>query len=426
MSATTLQPTSTGLQLRTPQLPGSQSTHPVFAFFACAAILLPAHPSLQSVFLAYGVPSPVVSAVFALPLLYFSVTRRLLTRRLISILLPFLAYLCWMLARAIFSPAFGQLNFLASIRGTVILVPLALLCALIAAKNPKCAARAIFAFGLIAIAHFCVLTLVGGTFSEPAGFRSLAADPEKQNYQSTSFYFGLAGVFMACIALRDRGLPALFGILGAILAVALMGTVGARASLVALVASTFAIITISNFGRLVRVLALAAPTFAVVAIIASMLGLVDLETFRRQLVVIDRFVVLIEDDDSSQRVRLFASALAMWLDSPTNFLVGGGLGTFPAFIGESAEEGWYPHNFILESLAEGGLVAGLLLLPVGLRLLTEFVKLKSNTANIGNVYLGALAFYAVVAYQVMGGLQTLWIPTFFVALFLFSNSQNRA
>lgn len=331
-----------------------------------------------------------------------------------------------MLARAIFSPAFGETNFIASIRGTMILVPLALLCALISAKNPQCAAKTVLAFGLIAIAHFTVLTLVGGTFSEPAGFRSLSADPDKQNYQSTSFYFGLVGVGMACAALRHRGLPALLGILGAVLTVALMGTVGARAALVALVLSTFAIMATSQFGRLVRVLTLAAPIFTGVAIVAWTTGLIDLETVRKQLVVIDRFLVLIEDDDSSQRVRLFASAIAMWLDSPTNFLVGGGLGTFPAFIGESAEEGWYPHNFILESLAEGGLVAGLLLLPVGVRLLTEFFKLKSNTAHIGQVYLGALAVYAVVAYQVMGGLQTLWIPTFFVALFLFSNSQNRA
>lgn len=424
--ATTLQQISARLQLRMPQLPGSYSIRPVFAFLACAAILLPAHPSLQSVFLAYSVPPPVVSVVFALPLLYFSVSPRLLTRRSISILIPFLAYICWMVARGVFSPAFGEPNFLASIRAAVILVPLVLLCALVAAKNQKCAALTIFVFGLIAIAHFCILSLVGGTFDEPAGFRSLAADPENENYQSTSFYFGLVGVFMACIALRGRGLLVLFGIVSSTLVVALMAAVGARAALVALAASAFAIAAISDFGRLVRALAFALLTLFVAAITAWMLGLLDLETFRKQLVVIDRFVVLIEDDDSSQRVRLFTSALAMWLDSPKNFLVGGGLGTFPAFIGEPAEEGWYPHNFILESLAEGGLVAGLLLLPVGLRLLFEFVRLRSNRANIGNAYLGALALYAVAAFQVMGGVQTLWIPTFFVALFFFSNSQSRA
>jgi hypothetical protein len=331
-----------------------------------------------------------------------------------------------MVARGIFSPAFGEPNFLASIRGTVILVPLVLFCALVAAKNKNCAAQVIFVFGLIAIAHFCVLALIGGTLGESVGFRSLAADPEKQNYQSTSFYFGFVGVLLSCIALRDRGLPALFAIVGTILVVTLMGAVGARAAIVALVASAIAIISISHFRRLVRLLAVVSLTFSVVAIIAWILGRLDFETFRSQLVVIDRFVMLVEDNDSSQRVRLFTSALEMWFDSPTNFLVGGGLGAFPAFIGEPAEEGWYPHNFILESLAEGGLVAGLLLLPVGLRLLFEFVKLKSCKADIRNVYLGALAIYAVAAFQVMGGVETLWIPTFFVALFLFSNSQNRA
>jgi O-antigen ligase len=414
------------LQLSTPQLPGSHFIHPVFAFFACAAILLPAHPSLQAVFLAYGVPSSAVSAVFTLPLLYLSVKRRLLTRRSFSILLLFLAYVCWMVGRGIFSPAFGEPNFLASIRGIVILVPLVLLCALVAAKNQKCAAQIIFLFGFIAIAHFCVLALLGGTFSESAGFRSLSSDLEAQNYQSTSFYFGFVGVFTACMALRYRGSPALFGIVGTIVVVALMGAVGARASLAALTASVFAIITISDLGRMVRVLSLAFLIFIVVAILAWGVGILDIEAFRSQLVVIDRFVELFDEDDSSQRVRLFSSALAMWLDSPTSFLVGGGLSAFPAFIGESKEEGWYPHNFVLESLAEGGLVAGLILLPIGLRLLYEFVKLKSKRADIGNIYLGALALYAVAAFQVMGGVQTLWIPTFFVALFLFGNSQGRA
>ena len=426
MSTAISETSLTHLQARTRPLQRLRGDHPFFAFFACAAILLPAHPSLQSFFLTHGVPSPLVSAAFSLPLLYFSLTRRTLTRQSLSILFLFVVFICWMFARAIFSPAFGEPNFLASIRGTMLLVPLSLFCALIAARNPECAAKTIFVVGFIAIAHFSGLTLFGGTSSEPTGFRSLAADPDKQNYQSTSFYFGLAGVVMMCIALRQRGMRSLLGLLGTFFTVALMGTVGARAALVALTISTFAIIATSHFGRLVRILTLAVPTFVLLGIVAWTSGIIDLETVRRQLVVIDRFVVLIEDDDSSQRVRLFASAIAMWLDSPTNFLVGGGLGAFPQFIGESADEGWYPHNFILESLAEGGLVAGLLLAPIGLRLLIEFFKLKSNTSDIVNIYLGALAFYAVAAYQVMGGLQTLWIPTFFVALFLFSNSHNKA
>ena len=412
------------LQARTGQVPRAGTIHPVFAFFACAAVLLPAHPSLQSVFLAYGIPAPFVSAAFSVSLLYFPVTRRILTRRNLGALLLFLVYISWLLARATLSPALGLPNFIASVRGTTALVPLALLCAAIASQNPQFATRTIFVFSLASITHFCVIAISGGTLSTPSELLSLSADPESQNYQSTSFYFGLAAVAMASIAFRARGPWAIFATLGALFITALMGVVGGRAALIALIASAMWIAATLSFRSLIRKAIFASLALTFVLFGAFLSDLLDFEEILNRIIVIDRLLALTEEGDSSQRIRLFGAALSMWLDSPRNFLFGGGIGAFPNFIGES-NEGWYPHNFILESLAEGGLIAGVLILLIGLHLTREFAKLHSTHTAVEDVILGALAFYATIAYQFIGGLQTLWMPTFFVALFLFRSSQSK-
>lgn len=403
-----------------------RGVHPVFSFFACAAILLPAHPSLQSVFLSYGIPSPFVSALLAAPVLYATLSRPLFSRSSVDVWLLFIAYIFWMVLRAIFSPALGQANFILSVQGLLLQTPVALLCALVAARNPKCAALTVFAFGLIALAHFCALAVFNGILGETAGARGLAVIGERQiyNYQSTTFYFGLVGVAMACAALRGRGKNAAYGSLGLLAVIAFMAMVGARASILALAASALAIVALTSFSRLARLAVIAAAGMALIFFAARIAGLFEIEAVRVKLVAFDRFLLLAEEGDRSYRIRLFTAAIAMWLDSPTNFLIGGGLGAFPAFIGET-DAGWYPHNFILETLAEGGIIGGLLLVPIAVKLAVEFIRLKSNPDTPWKLYLAALAFYGIVAYQVMGGLQRFWLPAFFAALFLFADAPFR-
>jgi hypothetical protein len=335
-----------------------------------------------------------------------------------------LAYIFWMISRGIFSPSIGEMNFFASVRGILILTPLALLCALVASTRPKLSAIIITLLGTIAILHFVTITLSDNIFDSRVAFRSLSADPDKSNYQSTSFYFGLSCVYLMVIAALNRGFPKLLSIAGAILVVILMGLVGARSSIVALAISAASIIIITRKFKLLQAILIACTFLTIMALLASHVGLIDFEELITQIVVIDRFVLLTTEEDSSERERLFTSALGMWLDNPVHFIIGGGLASFPRFIGEAADEGWYPHNFILESLAEGGIVAGLLLVTTGLRLAVKLITYTSDTLSITNVYLGALAVYAVSAFQFMGGLESLWIPTFFVGIFLLSNFQT--
>lgn len=422
-------PIVAGAEMGRRAVPSRPRVHLALAVCAAAAILVPAHPSLQAVLLAYDISAAVVCACLATPVLYAAISKRfamstqLFTPRIVNILMPFLAYLIWLLIRSVVSPAFGQSNYFASIRSLAVLTPLALLVALVASTNQRVAARAIFVFGLLALAHYCFLLLFGGTFDDPSGFRSLSSDPDRRNYQSTSFYFGFVVLGMTFFALHSRVLAVVLGAIGLLLTIGLMGTIGARSSLVAVAASTIWIaLSLKAFKNFRRVLTITAVGLLIIGSL-WVTGLLDSQDFMDQLVVINRFLVLAEDGDSSQRIGLFQSAIEMWLQSPSNFFLGGGVGAFPQFI-RKTEEGWYPHNFILESLAEGGLIAGVLLGAIGILFAKQFHSFRAREQTLERAYLFSLAIYAVIAYQFMGGLQTLWIPTFFVALSLFSTSDQ--
>lgn len=399
------------------------SLHPVLGFCAVATILLPAHPSLQSVLITYGIPAPLISMLFAAPVMYGVLSKRIFSYNNLVIILPFLAYIAWLLIRTIGSPVLGQDNNLASLRGVLILIPLALLCALVGARSSPYSARTVGIFGLLALTHYGVLYFAGGSLGENPGFRSLSSDSEHENYQATSFYVGLVGVAMASLVVRGKGSSVVYGIVGGLLILVLMGTIGARSAIVALLVSSIVIFVVSGSSRIVRLSLVVGPLCVLAISLSYVFGFFNVEILQNHLSVVDRFTVLAEAGDSSQRLRLFSSALQMWLTSPANFLFGGGIGAYPQFIGET-EAGWYPHNFILESLAEGGLVAGLLLLWICIEFVAKLRRLGNRNASIEDVFFGALAVYALISYQFMGGLQTLWIPTFFVALFLFSQARQ--
>ncbi len=397
------------------------SFHPLYVFLACSVVLLSTHPSLQSPLKSLGVPSFAIAVVMALPLVVVLAKIRSVDRRLITVLLSFAVYITWMLSRGLFSPSMGSSDYFASVRSLLILMPLSLFCAVVAAGNHHAAARVILSFGVVAIVHFVGIFVAGDPFSNAPGFRALSGDQDSQNYQATSYYFGFAGLYFLVLGLRGSGTWSLLSLAGGCATIVLMALVGARSSIVALALAVFFILL--KGGGAFFLYAIARVLILIAALTAALRisGLIDFSMLEDQFVIIDRFVSLVQDDDSSGREWLFKSAIAMWLDSACNLLIGAGLATFPLFIGMAGEDGWYPHNFILESLAEGGLAAGLALFLAGRSLVVQLIRTDARLAKPAITYLGALAVYSVAAFQFMGGIQTLWIPTFFVAVYVFSS-----
>lgn len=396
----------------------SRPVAPLLAASAVVAVLLPAHPSLQVVLLQSGIPSAVVSAVFGLPVLARMTAIRW-TRDELVLGLAFVSLLLWLLVRAVFSPAYGAANHAASVRSIVLLMPLAIACAFLAARRPRVAAVTIFAMGGLAVCHYVAVLVLSENVWEGAGFRSLSVDGEKHNYQATSFYFGFAALGFATLAARSRGMSMIWFSIAAFGVVGLMATVGARASLIA-VCICGTVVMLSGQGRLnttVTALSMAVIGYLMFTHVYLSYGLTE------KFVVAERITVLLEGGDVSHRGFLFMSALRMWLLSPSNFLFGGGIGSFPMFIGHESD-GWYPHNFILESLAEAGVIAGAIIGVIALMFMARFVRLGAFSCDVELHYLAWLGVYAVFTYQFVGGVQVLWLPAFFVAIFLFSRGSK--
>ena len=317
-------------------------------FCATAAILLPAHPSLQETLIRQGIPSWAVSLIFALPVFYELIFKGPWLRQNFKLALPIFIYITWMGITALYSPSLGQSSQVASLKSLFLLIPLALICGRFAATNKKIASYSIALMSLIAVIHYTYIFLSSNADAATSGFRSLAGDAEKQNYQSTSFYFGFLAIFLGVLAVKKSGIVRSLCAMGIVAVFFLMGTVGARSSAVAILATLILIVHIESPRR--RTLKIVITLLVVTLAGVAAWLVVDNSNYQGQLVLLDRFVALADEDDSSKRVYLFSEAVAMWLNTGWNVLFGGGLGSFPNFI-RASEKGMYPHNFILESLA---------------------------------------------------------------------------
>lgn len=391
-----------------------------YALLAVATMLLPAHPSIQSFFYHSKIPSSLLAFVLFVPVLFVFLFKRVMTAKEVYVIAPFLLYIAWLLFRSVGSSALGLPNFMESLRSLIVLIPLSLVCGLVAARNFKYAAKVIVVLSLVALVHFLARYFIGNNSMEADGFRSLST-MDRHNYQSTGFYLGMIAMLMVSFIVSGVRRYVVFGVLGLGLMLFVMGLVGARSSTVAVVATAVCFLCAFGVKRLIYFSA-ALGVILIFIFVADGVGLYDVSSLQSKLTVLNRLQILFENDDPSHRIRLFSEAVRMWLDSSGNFFIGGGVGAYPSFIGET-EPGWYPHNFILESLAEGGVLAGFILAWIGVLLIMAVASLKKRLASIEEVYVGALAVYALFSYQFMGGIQSLWIPAFFVSFFLFVKSR---
>lgn len=398
-----------------PPVPTSVAVCAVF----CA--LLPVHPSIQAFWVVLGLPSAVGAAfLFGLVLLHL-IRRPGFSKSEVEIFLPFFVYIGWMVITTVYSPAVGMANWWNSIRGLAVILPVMLMVACVAARNPQAAAMSILSCALVAALHYLFLLIAGVAGGNDPGkfFGAIAVVNQTPNYQSTAFYIGIVAVFaLSLVGYCKRYL--LFGGVVFLITVALLGTTGARSPLVALLVLTLILLAMSGlrvFGFAVLI-ALGAALFVV-----SLMALLSSEAYHdvvQKVPVVHRFTVLFSDLDSSQRLYLFGSAVKMWLHSLSSVFIGGGLAAYPIFIGRTNEPGWYPHNFILESLAEGGVIA---VLPLGY-LLFKLINavVAGGKIDINQIFLRNFALYSCFVYMFTGGVAGVWLPFFALGLYLFANA----
>jgi O-antigen ligase len=135
-------------------------------------------------------------------------------------------------------------------------------------------------------------------------------------------------------------------------------------------------------------------------------------------------------NDSTMRGYLFKTAIDMFMHDSGTALFGNGLGSYDHTVGIIQGNGkpgmWYPHNFLLELLAEYGLVGTVLYLAPMLVLLLAH---SERRAGIGQTAwprssdafrvaaLAVMGFVWIIS-MTSGGLRLNWVVFFFMYLAL--------
>ncbi len=123
--------------------------------------------------------------------------------------------------------------------------------------------------------------------------------------------------------------------------------------------------------------------------------------------------------DSSYRGILFVSSIMIPLKSYQHFIYGIGLGNFPLALGytDPPESKFPPHNLVLESFVEGGLVGAILYISLLLLVFLRYLKVKHSNFEMN--FLGTLSIFLISNQMFLGGLVTLFMGMFFISSFVF-------
>ena len=129
------------------------------------------------------------------------------------------------------------------------------------------------------------------------------------------------------------------------------------------------------------------------------------------LLTLSRISVLFYGLDDSERIFLFSQAIDLWSQDIFTILFGGGIKSFPIFIGEN-NLGNYPHNIFLEVLCELGVVG----LFIFVQIFYSAFRKKTN-----DLLMTSLTICMILIYSFIGGIHDLYNLFFFLALSIKTN-----
>jgi len=379
------------------------------SILAVLAMFLPVHPSMQSVIITLGIPSiAVAGSLVFLPVLYCF--HQKFNRFEMFIFGNFIFFIAWIMFKSLTSAAFGELNNIKTMLSMFFLL-LSIACSYVASKNSESAINIFALMGGVALLHLIYLLAGDGFNFQSLAFHSLSTNDGRQNYQSTAFYLGFIALFFVTniFAKSSKIRSKIVSLCGVMIAISAMSLVGARAAVLAIVIVIFVLVIIAKTSLSFKIL-----IYLIVSLLLTLI-VINIDTLFDTFTIFQRFQSLGDGSDSSKRIFLFQSAINLWSESP---IFGNGIGTFTHYIGESGL-GWYPHNFILECLSEAGIIAIIPILIIFYIFIRKAVNFQNKTAYV-YLYSLSLSIYAVVTYQFVGGILTMWITCFFVSFAIFS------
>ncbi|MEN6623926.1 MAG: O-antigen ligase family protein [Smithella sp.] len=256
----------------------------------------------------------------------------------------------------------------------------------------------------------------------------IGMDDVDNSYQNINMYIGL--FVISTLYFLSKG-PIFYKVASfALILISCIGMflVGGRASVVALaVVLLIYLLNLKGPGNQHHNSSNRSMLLIAIIIITLLLSLFwsEIVRFFEETTTARRFLVLLEGNDSSERIYLFTNAINLFLTNGQTILFGAGINSFPVYIGVDGA-GMYPHNVVLELLCEYGIAGSILfMLPVVYILCNRIRKIGSLYGNCPEeniIFLFFIYFWIINLFT--SGLRTSWILIYFSFLLLPAKIQN--
>ena len=330
------------------------------------------------------------------------------------LVLPFSVY-----AFASYVLSTNHLNDTQTVLVLTVINPIFVFLAIFSSQEKETVFKVLYVLAFVYFVFIFVLWWTGSLVLTSSGFLFIFGTLEVEGYQNTNTYLGF--LVLLVVGFYPRRSPLLRIAAAVLMALTLffMVLVGARASMVAvvLVLCFWFLSSVRTMrGPHKLLIALVIVTAAVALAVFTDFG--ALTIFQgREAVGVRRMRVLLEGGDPSQRIFLFTKAIELFTLNAKNVFFGAGMNFFPVHT-KSFSASMYPHNIILELLAEYGAFGFLLFSLPAANLL--YLRLKNFGSLAGNGRIEKLAFMLFLYYfcisSFTGGLRTSWLFIFGICL----------
>lgn len=243
---------------------------------------------------------------------------------------------------------------------------------------------------------------------------------EKPAYQNINMYIGLFTLCMIRLVNKNSLIIRNIKFILSIFCIFGMLQIGGRASLVAIL-----VVFLLHFSaRFLSSKFNSLFIFKIIIIYTSSLIVLsfyvdNILLFFQNTIAGQRFLILTDSSDSSQRIYLFSKAIELFLRDPKNIIFGAGINGYPIYI-SSKSAGYYPHNILLELLCEYGILGTILFLSHIIYILR--LRKKKLGSYYGNSFDEQTFFLLFIYFSIINlftsGLRYSWVFIFFTYLMI--------
>ena len=313
-----------------------------------------------------------------------------------------------------------KLNDLFTIRTLVLINPIFVLLALLCLQNKNNVINLLY---LLSFIYFIISiwSLIQGNISLSSNNQqNIFMNIDKGLYQNINMYLGLFAICnLGLLSSNNKFISVISKIL-ILLSVIGMFIIGGRGYVVALFA-IFLIYYINILKSFTFTLSFILKSIILIIIVVALMAFYFAEITQglNASITWQRFMMLTEEGDESLRIFLFSNAITLFFSDVKTIIFGAGINSFPVYIGVNDIQ-MFPHNILLELLAEYGIVGTILFaIPAGYIISIRNKILGSTFGNCINEQIIFLIFiYILINDLFNGALRTSWMFIFFMFLLI--------